>query len=127
MNTSLDAHLGQSEQEAVRAFLDRVWTSCGTHILDVLLFGSKARGDSERDSDIDVLLIADTDAWQFKHTISGIASDIGVDYDVLIDARVIGIERWQHMAEEGFSLYQNIAHDGIPLPTAADVQMSSET
>ena len=107
--------------------LEQVIDSYGTHILDVVLFGSKARGDSRHDSDIDVLLIADTDAWQFKHAISGIASDIGMEYDVLIDARVVGVERWERRAAEGFSLYQNVTHDGIRLPTAADVRISRDT
>ena len=127
MNVSLDGLLRANEQEALRAFLTRVIGGYGTHVQDVLLFGSKARGDSERNSDIDILLIADVDTWQFKHSISALASDIGLEYDVLIDARVVGVERWRRMATEQFSLYRNVADEGIPLTSAAGSQTPDDT
>ncbi|MFN8485565.1 MAG: nucleotidyltransferase domain-containing protein [Anaerolineae bacterium] len=129
MSVSLDGLLRANEQEALRAFLERVIGGYGTHIQDVMLFGSTARDDSERNSDIDSLLIADVDTWQFKHSISALASDIGIglECDVLIDARVVGVERWRRMATEQFSLYRNVADEGIPLTSAAGSQTPDDT
>jgi len=48
-------------------------------------------------------------------SISVIAARVSLEYSVLIGLRVIGQERWERMAKERFSLYENVARDGIPL------------
>ncbi len=101
------------EKSAVRIFLDRINQQFGDQIKQIQLFGSKARGDSEPDSDIDILLIMEIENWPLRDAISLIASRVSLEYDVLIEPRVIGKERWDNMA--GFSLYENILREGILL------------
>lgn len=108
------------EQDALASFLSRLESEHGDRVIDSVLFGSKARGDSEPDSDIDILLIVDCDDWRFRHQISDIASSIALDYDVLIGSFVIARDRWEMMKRERFSLYENVARDGIPLPLGMD-------
>ena len=57
----------------------------------------------------------DRDDWHLSHAISNLAANVSLEYDVLIGPRVIGQERWERMKERRFSLYQNIAAEGIPL------------
>ncbi len=114
MNSSLD-HLRPDEQKAIRAFLSRLWSQFPRRILQTTLFGSKSRRDSQPESDIDILLIVDDEDWRFSHAISDVAADVSLEYNLLIDPRVIGRERWERMARENLSLYQNIAREGIPL------------
>jgi predicted nucleotidyltransferase len=80
-----------------------------------MLFGSKARGNSHAGSDIDILLITDTDDWRFRHAIGDVASDVSLEYGVLIGPRVIGKANWEEMVQYHFGLYENVAREGIPL------------
>ena len=107
--------LQPDERQAIETFLTRLWTCYQNRILRAVLFGSKARGDSRVESDIDILLIVDEDDWRFRHAISDIASDVSLEYGVLIGPRVIGRERWERMKRERFSLYENVVREGIPL------------
>lgn len=107
--------LQPNEQEAVSEFLDLLQRHHPERVLQTVLFGSKARGDSRHWSDIDILIIVDQDDWRFSHTISNLAADVSLKYDVLIGPRVIGQERWERMKEHRFSLYRNIVAEGIPL------------
>ncbi len=107
--------LQPNEQEAVSEFLDLLQRHHPERVLQTVLFGSKARGDSSHESDIDILIIVDHDDWRFSHTISNLAADVSLKYDVLIGPRVIGQERWERMKEHRFSLYRNIVAEGIPL------------
>ena len=49
--------LTKREKEALRAFVERVRQSLGQNLVRVILFGSKARGQAKRGSDIDLLVI----------------------------------------------------------------------
>lgn len=110
-------YLTTRERTAVEAFLQRLHRDYGHLVQRTLLFGSKARGDSGPDSDIDILIIADVENWPLRDAISLIAARVSLEYGVLIGPRIIGLERWQRMAREQFSFYENIAREGIPLPS----------
>lgn len=104
-----------NEHQAVASFLALLQQQYPKRVLQTILFGSKARGDSRPWSDIDILIVVDRDDWHLSHAISNLAANVSLEYDVLIGPRVIGQERWERMKERRFSLYQNIAAEGIPL------------
>jgi uncharacterized protein len=107
--------LSPREWRAVQKFLSRLQAAYGKQIRQAMLFGSKARGDAESDSDIDLLLLVEKETWALKDEISGLAADINLEADLLIDIRVIGVERWQRMAKIQAGLYRTISQDAIPL------------
>ncbi len=115
VNPQLVERLSLNEQKAVESFLARLWAQYPERIFQAILFGSKARGDSHSDSDIDILLIADEDGWRFRHAISDVASGVSLEYSVLIGPRVIGRARWDEMTQECFSLCENVEREGILL------------
>jgi predicted nucleotidyltransferase len=112
---SLDSLLTPNEVQAVRSFVEKLFARYPERIRQTVLFGSKARGDSGVWSDIDILIVVDDDDWRFQHAISNVASKVSLEYDVLIGPRVIGHARWERMRQNHFSLYRNIASEGIPL------------
>jgi len=107
--------LSVADRTAVLDFLARVQSTYGGQVQRAMLFGSKARGEATADSDIDILLIVADETWQLKDEICNISSDVSLKYDVLLDARVIGAERWGYMSEIRAGLYQNISNEAIPL------------
>ena len=115
VNPQLVERLSLNEQKAVESFLARLWAQYPERIFQAILFGSKARGDSHSDSDIDILLIADEDGWRFRHAISDVASGVSLEHSVLIGPRVISQARWTEMTQERFSLCENVEREGIPL------------
>jgi predicted nucleotidyltransferase len=113
MNVELSERLNSNEQKAIQTFLTRLRTHYPDRVFQAILFGSKARGDGQPDSDIDILLVVDSDKWRFQHAISDVASDVSLEYSVLIGPRVIGQANWKEMAQERFSLYENVAREAI--------------
>lgn len=107
------ATLEKPELEALQSFFRRLQHSFPGQIRQVFLFGSKARGESDANSDVDVLIITNQDDRSLRREIIDIASDLSLEYDILLSPRVIGLERWQ--ARQGFSFYRNIARDALPL------------
>ena len=119
MSESLSQLLAPHELQAVHRFLERLYERYPDRIYQTTLFGSKARGDSHADSDIDILVIVDREDWRFLHEISALAADVSLECNVLLGPRVIGRERWERMGQDRFGLYRNIAAEGIPLTPVA--------
>lgn len=110
MSNSLNHLLTHEERQAVEAFVTALRQQYPGRVQDVILFGSKARGDSHPDSDIDILVLVDDDDWRFSHAISRLAARISLNYDVLLGPRVIRQARWRRSL-----LYTTISSEGIPL------------
>jgi predicted nucleotidyltransferase len=107
--------LTTQEKKSIQTFLQRLYHSYGNIIQQTILFGSKARGDSVPDSDIDILLIVSEENWPLRDAISRIAAQESLAHDVLIGPRVIGLERWQRMAQDQFAFYENVSREGLRL------------
>jgi len=68
-----------------------------TPIMDIILFGSQARGKVKAGSDYDVLIIHEhkTD-WKQRRSIGDICAEISIDNDILIDYKIISKEEIEH-------------------------------
>jgi len=100
------------EVEAVEEFVEAIYHHFSDMAAQIVLFGSKARGESHAGSDIDVLVVVRREDWRLSNAISTLAARISYEHDVLLGPVVIGQERWERMGREKFSLYRNIAWEG---------------
>ena len=103
---------------ALSTFAQRVKSAYGDDFVEVVLFGSQARGEATEDSDIDVAVILKTvnDRRAVRDRLAEIA------YDVLLesgeDMHAIAISREQWEAPEMFSnpsLIRAMKQDGLAI------------
>jgi len=110
--------LATSDQQALQEFVAYLQRSMPDKVEFLALFGSKARGDSQQGSDIDVLVILVEEDRELRRKILKRAARFSLAYDVLLSPRVIGAERWEKM--RGFSLYQNVQQEAAGLEMVGD-------
>ena len=80
----------------------------------MILFGSKARGDDEEDSDIDLLLITHHPMhWRERKAIIEALFDIEMAYDAIISILVITISDWENGIFTARPIYEEIVRDGV--------------
>lgn len=115
MSNSSLCQLSSHEQEALREYLTRIGDLFRGRILSATLFGSKARGDFDQESDIDVLILVDSEDDELRTSLWHIASDLSTEYGVVLSPRVISQGRWQKMQRMQLPLYQAIREDGLPI------------
>ena len=110
-------HLHPIEQQGLTEFVHELQKQFDGLVQSVLLFGSKARGNSTPHSDLDVLIVVDSDDWQLHKQICYLAVDICLKYDYKLDLspRIWSVSHLREMEEMGASLYRNIQRDGISL------------
>ncbi len=115
MNQSKNlGYLSTKEQKAAARFLARL-TSEDVFPLSIILFGSKARGDYNDESDIDLLLVLPAVNASLRDHIRDIAADICNDFSTYLSTRVWSEAYFQEQARLETSLFQEIQADGIEL------------
>ncbi|MBC8509745.1 MAG: nucleotidyltransferase domain-containing protein [Chloroflexi bacterium] len=115
MKTSALSQLSEIEQTAVTTYVRDIRRQYLDRILAVALFGSKARGDDDPESDIDLLVITDSENSEFRSALWRIASEISLDYNVLISTHIYSRKRWLKTRQIGLPFSRAIITDNIPL------------
>jgi predicted nucleotidyltransferase len=115
MNKIPLAHLSDTEKIAVTTFVHATREQFHDRILAVALFGSKARGDDDPESDIDLIVIADSEDSEFRSALWRIASEISLEYNVIISARIYSKKRWEKTRRIGLPFSKAIINESIPL------------
>jgi len=103
------------ESEALREFSERIRVELGSRLLDLRLFGSKARGDSTPDSDLDVLVVVDGDRGRAEDLAVDIAFDINVARDLYISPRVVTAGSLTDPVWRTTLFVQTVTREGVPL------------
>ena len=108
-------HLTPNERAAAMEYVALIRSRLPDRALSVILFGSKARGDGDAESDIDLLVLVDTENSEFRSELWRIASDVSLDYNVVLSPRVFGQARWAEVRRIRLPLYRAIVADSVPL------------
>lgn len=83
---------------------------------EIILYGSKARGDSEEFSDIDLLVLVETPVdRRLKEAIIGIAYEIELKHDIVFGLLIENKDFWNSPLAVAMPLHQNVDREGIRL------------
>jgi uncharacterized protein (UPF0332 family)/predicted nucleotidyltransferase len=103
------------ERDVLAELLSRLREQFGERIAHVWLFGSKARGDSDAESDVDLLVVARDSDDALVKAIGGIAYELSLTHSILLCEHVVSAWRFAQMRARQEPIYQNIVRDGIDL------------
>jgi len=105
--------LNPKEKSALTQFKCDLEQVLSSKLIELKLFGSKARGDDQPDSDMDVLVIVSTDDWHLRDKVYDVATDILLQMDTCISPKVISKNRFGRLCKEGSSFMHNVSKDAI--------------
>jgi predicted nucleotidyltransferase len=105
--------LSAKEQSVLKEFKAGLRQVLGDQLIELKLFGSKARGDDRPDSDIDVLVIVATDDWHICDKVYDVATDILLQRDISISPKVISKNQLEQLKKEDTFFLRNISRDAI--------------
>lgn len=109
------SHLTTRERQALTDFVARLKAAYLDQVRDVRLFGSKARGDSSSESDLDILIVVAGDESHFRRPISRLGSDIDLEYGVVLSELTMSQAQFDWHRRHRAPLYRNLSEESVSL------------
>jgi len=108
--------LNETEKKAVDELIEKLKEVYGDNLVKVILYGSKARGDSTEDSDIDIMVVLKNfDKWENEfNKIFDIVYEVETKYDYEVLISFI-IKRQIEFNISNMPLMLNVKDEGINL------------
>jgi predicted nucleotidyltransferase len=82
-------------------------------LVELRLFGSKARGDWSGESDIDVLIVLEDCDRETRKAVSHLCFGINIEYDVLLVPVLYSRAEYESDLTKVTPFYQNVTKEGI--------------
>jgi predicted nucleotidyltransferase len=106
----------QTEERVIlKELKDNIIKIAGNRTVRVILFGSRARGDYEAESDIDVAVIVKGLTREIKKQIFDMIADIEIKHLMPISALVISAEDFDFLKNRERRIAIDIETEGIPV------------
>ena len=89
--------MNSTERQALDKFISAVRAHYADLLDDILVFGSRARGDARPDSDVDLAIILRgeiDDYWHEKLLLSDLSYDALLDADLIIQSWPVSRNQW---------------------------------
>jgi predicted nucleotidyltransferase len=81
---------------------------------EIVLFGSKARGDFDAESDIDLLVLTSREVhWQERHAMIDSIYELELDRDVFMSLLILPRQDWKTGDYTVLPIHREIDRDGI--------------
>ena len=100
-----------------RTWLDRyreaIRTECPDAVRDLLIYGSKARGDAHEDSDIDMLVIVKKGHDHVKNRLTDMADDLAVTANAAPSTIALTEDEWGRMKALRLPFQRNVERDAV--------------
>lgn len=103
------------EQKALREFKRKIKLELGDQVLDVKLFGSKARGDFKENSDIDILVLLKKDSKKEIDAIFDVVTEIVLSTGVYLSVKYFSIEEYNYLNSIPTVFMKNFRKDAVSL------------
>ena len=108
-------HLTDKERQVATDFVKRVRQRFDGQLVSAILFGSRARGEAEADSDMDVLVVMSRADPEIRKQIRYLAVEVWLEHGIYLSTRVWSRAHWRTLEQLQTLLYQSIRRHGIDL------------
>ena len=108
-------HLNKTEREIVNSFVKELKEKLGDEIVDIRLFGSKARGDFNEESDIDIFVLVKKKTPTTREKVSSLAADLIFEHDIPLSVVLYDLYEYHKNKELGSFFFESVEREGIAL------------
>lgn len=107
--------LTEIEERAAREFTRELRAFSGDNIKQVLLFGSKARGDFHKESDIDIFVLVGKSDSAIRKKIASLTTKTLLQFEILLSPKIVEESHFVYLKQLETAFAKNIEKDGIKI------------
>lgn len=103
--------------EEIQEFVKMVQQLLGTRLKKIILYGSYARGDYNKQSDVDIMILTDLsfeEIEDYRDKISDIAYDIELNTGIILSPIIKNIDKYNSKVNF-VPFYKNVQKEGVVL------------
>ena len=111
----------QIMQNLMERYISEIKKIYGLHLREIILYGSYARGDFKKDSDVDIMILlhlSELELKAYRQQLSYMTYDFNLDNEVDIKP-IAKSEAHFRKWSENYPFYANIQREGVILYGAA--------
>jgi predicted nucleotidyltransferase len=105
--------LTSKEEKAVRDLARRLRDRFGESLVDVRLYGSKARESAGGDSDVDVAVVVTRCSSEVRDAVYGEVSAVVLEHDVLLDVHLLEASHLERLRQMGVLYAEQLDAEGV--------------
>ncbi len=103
------------EKKILGIFKQNLKKKHASEILEVLVFGSKARGDAHKDSDIDILIVTASDDRKLAREIRCAGYDLEIQHDLIFSIQIFSKKYLNYLKGIQTQFIKNVENEAIAL------------
>lgn len=112
MKTLDQIKLTSNQEQVIAEFKRRLFISFD--VVEMVIFGSVARGDADDESDLDMLIVTRLPLNRaIRHKITDIACEVNLQFDSNLSTLVIDQAAWQSGLYSILPIHQEILNEGV--------------
>ena len=108
-------YLTPKERELLQKLTEKLRQILSHQIILMIFFGSKARGDFSKESDLDILIVVKNRNSTIRHKIYDTLFSIDPDYEVKISPLIYSLQEYFENERMQSPFIKNLKHEGILL------------
>ena len=104
-------------EKTLNDFIRQVKELLGDRVKKIILYGSYARGDFNKNSDVDIMILTDLNEKEiedYRDKISDIAFDIELDKEIYISPIIKNVDKYNARINV-IPFYMNVQKEGVEL------------
>ena len=108
-------------QNLIEQYVEAIKKIYGSHVRQIILYGSYARGDFRPDSDVDIMILVDLSEEEmdaYSDALAEVGFEYNVQYNIWMMPVVKNKQHFYHWVSS-YPFYSNVQKEGVVLYEAA--------